>query len=984
VQREKRFRALIENISDAIVMNDEHSNILYQSPSVAKILGYSDNERIGKKVLDYVHPKNRNEFLQLYQNLYESPNLPLPFEYRFLHKNGNYIWLEGVVTNMLHNPAVKAFVANYRDITQRKESEEKLIASEKQFRYTLDHMLEGIQIIGFDWRYKYVNDAMAKHGRYLKEAFIGHTVMEMYPGIEHTKIYRIYQRCFNERIPIHLENEFEFPDKSTGWFELSFQPVPEGIFILSVDITERKKAEAQHDLFSFIVNSSDDAIISKSVNGTITSWNNGAASLFGYSEKEAIGKNITMLLPPELIYEEQQIMEKIDKGEYVRHYETERLKKDGTRMNISLTVSPVRNKFGEIVGASKIARDITEQKNAERQKEFDQNNLNALINNTKDLMWSVDRNYRLITSNQAFDKLVAVFSGSSPVKGSEIIQGRITNDDFQKYKGYYDRAFSGETFTEIEHYNTPFEFWSEISFYPIYDGNQVIGTACFSRNITDHKNAAEKLRLSNERYEAVSKATSDAIWDYDYLTGKTFIAGTGYKYLFGYPVINDYCEPLFWESRLHPEDKKRVLAELDEILADKEIRQSALEYRFLKASGSYAYVNDRFFIFRKDGKPVRILGAKQDITIRKIAEDTLTNNLNEKKVLAERLTTILNTLPANIALLNEKGVILDVNEIWKKFADNNGYTGNNYNIGDNYLEISKKSFGEEKSDGQKVASGIKDVLTNKKKEFVYEYPCHSSKVKRWFRMVVTPLKGKDYLGAIVMHIDISEIRRLEQERLKLKMEEQKKITDAMLKGQEKERNAIGIELHDNVNQILAGTNMLLSLINLQPEKSTSLIPSCIDNITQAIQENRKISHELVTPDLSTESLLEQIFRLSQTMLQSAGIKVIIDNTDFTESLLNNEQKLTIYRLSQEQCTNIIKYSGAKRVNFTLTTKDKQFKMQITDNGKGANIEKSKNGIGLKNINSRLSILNGTLYIATKPGNGFTLSVQIPLDVNEKK
>jgi len=112
---------------------------------------------------------------------------------------------------------------------------------EARFLYPFDNLLEGVQIIGFDWKYIYVNKAMTKHGRYSRDEFLGYTVMEKYPGIEQTEIYKVYQRCFKERVSIQLENMFIFPDKTTGWFELSFEPVPEGIFIMSVDISERKK-----------------------------------------------------------------------------------------------------------------------------------------------------------------------------------------------------------------------------------------------------------------------------------------------------------------------------------------------------------------------------------------------------------------------------------------------------------------------------------------------------------------------------------------------------------------------------------------------------------------------------------------------------------------------------------------------------------------------------------------------------------------------
>ena len=127
ISSERRFRALIDNITDGIVVNDEHTNLVYQSPSVTKILGYTPEEREGKPILTYVHEEDRDQFLELYRRLREKPGVPLPFTYRFLHKQGYYIWLEGIVTNLVHEPSVRAYVANYRDITERKKSEAEIL-----------------------------------------------------------------------------------------------------------------------------------------------------------------------------------------------------------------------------------------------------------------------------------------------------------------------------------------------------------------------------------------------------------------------------------------------------------------------------------------------------------------------------------------------------------------------------------------------------------------------------------------------------------------------------------------------------------------------------------------------------------------------------------------------------------------------------------------------------------------------------------------
>ena len=134
----------------------------------------------------------------------------------------------------------------------------------------------------------------------------------------------------------------------------------------AMDITERKRAEETVQRLAAIVESSNDAIVSKDLNGIITSWNKGAERLFGYTAAEIVGKPVTILIPPERHDEELVILERIRRGEPIDHYETLRRRKDGTLVDISLTVSPVKNADGRIIGASKIARDITERKQAEQ------------------------------------------------------------------------------------------------------------------------------------------------------------------------------------------------------------------------------------------------------------------------------------------------------------------------------------------------------------------------------------------------------------------------------------------------------------------------------------------------------------------------------------------------------------------------------------------------------------------------------------------
>lgn len=126
---------------------------------------------------------------------------------------------------------------------ERKQSGERLRASEMRFRNTLDHMIEGCQIIGYDWRYQYLNDTAVKHSRKTREQLLGRTMMECYPGIEESTLFTTLQYCMNTQLPARMINEFKYLDGTASWFDLSIQPTADGLFILSSDVTQRRQSE---------------------------------------------------------------------------------------------------------------------------------------------------------------------------------------------------------------------------------------------------------------------------------------------------------------------------------------------------------------------------------------------------------------------------------------------------------------------------------------------------------------------------------------------------------------------------------------------------------------------------------------------------------------------------------------------------------------------------------------------------------------------
>jgi PAS domain S-box-containing protein len=172
----------------------------------------------------------------------------------------------------------------------------------------------------------------------------------------------------HRRGSMEFEYRYMHPEKGLRWFHCKGRRVRGETRMYGVvqDITARKSAQESSQRLAAIVESSDDAIASKDLTGTITSWNRAAERMFGYSAEEIIGRPITTIIPPELHDDEIRILETIGRGERIDHFETVRITKSGERIDVSLTISPLRDETGKVIGAAKIARDITQHKKAER------------------------------------------------------------------------------------------------------------------------------------------------------------------------------------------------------------------------------------------------------------------------------------------------------------------------------------------------------------------------------------------------------------------------------------------------------------------------------------------------------------------------------------------------------------------------------------------------------------------------------------------
>ncbi|HZI61773.1 MAG TPA: PAS domain S-box protein [Pyrinomonadaceae bacterium] len=249
---------------------------------------------------------------------------------------------------------------------ERDATMEALQASNARTTRILESITDLFYQLDLEWRFTNVNRQTELRLGVPRDQMIGRVFWEVFPHAVDSMLYQRFHQAMETMEPAHFEVPLGIIPGA--WFEAHAYPSRSGLTVYLREITERKRAERTSRLLASIVESSDDAIISKDLNGIVSSWNRGAERVFGYKADEVIGKSITILIPDELYDEEEAILNRIRSGRSVDHYETVRQRKDGTLINISLTISPIRDESGRVIGASKIARDITDEKRALEEK----------------------------------------------------------------------------------------------------------------------------------------------------------------------------------------------------------------------------------------------------------------------------------------------------------------------------------------------------------------------------------------------------------------------------------------------------------------------------------------------------------------------------------------------------------------------------------------------------------------------------------------
>jgi len=422
-ESEARVRAIINSAISAVVVIDSAGDIVDWNERAEQMFGRPRQEAIGQELAEIIIPPRYRDAhargMKHFLATGEGPVLNRIIELSALRRNGDEFPAELSISPMKTADGM-TFCGFITDITERKQAEEQLKASFKEIgdlKAALDeHAI--VAITNQQGKITYVNDKFCAISKYSREELLGQDHRLINSGF-HSKefIHDLWLTITHGKVwKGEIKNKAK--DGSFYWVDTTIVPFlsaagkPLQYVAIRADITERKQVEVAAARLAAIVQYSDDAIIGKDLDGIVTSWNAGAEKIFGYPAQEMVGQPILRLIPPDRQHEETNILDRVRRGESVQHLDTMRVRKDGSLVDVSITSSAIKDATGKIIGASKVARDITERKRVEAEARESEERYRTLFNTliegfcTIEMVYDAEGrpvDYRFLEVNPAFE-----------------------------------------------------------------------------------------------------------------------------------------------------------------------------------------------------------------------------------------------------------------------------------------------------------------------------------------------------------------------------------------------------------------------------------------------------------------------------------------------------------------------------------------------------------------------------------------------------
>lgn len=786
------------------------------------------------------------------------------------------------------------------------------------------------------------------------------------------------------------------------------------------------RIEAMRAHLTAIVSSSDDAIISTDLDGRILSWNRGAEYLFGYVEEEAIGKPVMFLLPPEVQVVEPHILKRVFAGERIKHYETVLRHKSGKLIDVSLSVSPIYDGQGHIVGASKIARNITQQKLAQHrdQQLF---KLATAVNRAHALPDLYEQALHSITESLNTNRASILLFDPHGIMRFKAWRG--LSDVYRRaVEGHSPWAPDASTaepivISDIEDADLATELRSVIqkegvralAFIPLMYGRRLIGKFMvyfpeprsldkeeiqLAQAIADtlalgieRRSTEEILQQSENQLRQALEAGRMGPWEWDLLTNKV-------RWSPQLEAIHGLAPGSFdgsfeaYQQDIHPEDRDRVLTSVAKTIEAGTEHQ--IEYRILLPDGTERWVEGKGTLYRTpEGIATKMVGVCSDITERKRAEERLRAS--------ERLMrAVFNQQFAFSALLSPNGEVLKFSE--SVYRNNEGTAIRPHDlIGTSFLNAPWwDGLPDTVAEWRRQISEALSRPGPARGECSYRL---ANGEQRYAMNTVTALRddrGKvEYL--LCEGMDITELKRsqlhlkhsadeLEREvtvrtaELLATQDHLRALATELNLAEHRERQRLAAQLHDHLQQTLVLGKLQIG----QAKRLLKNIPQCVEVVnqfdhvlTEALTYTRTLVAELSPPVLRDHGLAAALHWLAEYMSKH-GMKVVVDVPDLRRVALPEGQAVLLFQSVRELLINAAKHAGTDQASVTLKQGKEELWIEVRDDGQGCDLSSlsspsnQSSKFGLFSIKERMKALGGSFTIESAPGRGMTAVLNLPL------
>ena len=557
-----------------------------------------------------------------------------------------------------------------------------------------------------------------------------------------------------------IPRALSLPSSSQLQAEIQQRKTAEEALRVANDALQKNIARTQ-----LLLDSALDGIVSMDHNGKVIDWNGQAEHIFGYSSEQALGRELAELIVPPA-YREQH------RQGLLRFLATGAANIIGTRLEITglhagafefpieLTISSLGQKDDYTFSA--YIRDISERKRAEMAQQEALDKLQKIAGQLPGVVFQfrmrpdgsfclpyasdVLRDIYRIDPEEVREDAAKVFSVVHP----DDLDGHLASIQasaraLSPWRNEYRLRFADGS-----------ERWLFGNALPQREEDGSVLWHGFVTDITERKHMENALRESEFRWKFAIEGAGDGLWDWDVANSTVFFSKL-WKEMLGFNEDEIGSGLDEWASRIHPDDKADTLAVVQDYF-DGKVPIYTTEHRVKCKDGSYKWILDRGIVVSRDaeGKPLRMIGTHTDITEHKQMEEKLRDSDAFN-------VSILNSLTSHIAVLDAQGVIVAVNNAWRRFADDNGFLESSQGmLYVNYLDVCKNALNETYGDEADAArAGIAAVLAGEQETFNLEYPCHSSDQQRWFSMNVSALQGSRR-GVVVSHKNITERKKAEE------------------------------------------------------------------------------------------------------------------------------------------------------------------------------------------------------------------------------